>query len=107
MFYKSNADSTKPFARIKYSINTRLIGTDCGAVRYEHNLIVRQPPVANREGAVSHNQAEITTCCCVNQGTSKWKTEFEKNIYTAKETARAIVSVDNSECNTWMNEISL
>ena len=96
MFFKSNDDSTHPFARVKYSINARLIGTDCGAVRYEHNLIVRQPPVASIQGGVANNEADITTCCCINQGTSKWKTEFEKNIYTATDKARAIVSVDNS-----------
>jgi len=34
------------------------------------------------------------------------KTEFEKNIYTPIETAKALLTIDNSKCSANVKEVS-
>lgn len=45
------------------------------------------------------SKQELTNCCCISKGFSTLKTDFEKNVYCPNENAKAIMTVDNSECS--------
>lgn len=50
--------------------------------------------------------AEINTCCCCSQGSSRITSYFEKNTYVPKETAYMITEVDNSKSKVPIKSIT-
>ena len=70
--------------------------------------MVRVKPVENTAVDTAQKQiVGLNTCCCIDQGNSEWSTAYEKNVYSANETIKALVNVDNGKCNSNMTEISL
>jgi hypothetical protein len=43
-----------------------------------------------------NERTKLTTWCCIDQGENSLTAVFEKNQYHAKETAKAMVQIDNS-----------
>jgi len=67
-------------------------------MKYKQVLIIREPPVSFKAGERQQEVSQITTCCCMDQGTSTMASEFEKNVFLPNETVRGFVIVDNSHC---------
>lgn len=61
-------------------------------------LVIREPPVAFKQGEAQEETSEIKTCCCIDKGTSKMSSVFEKNIFMPNELVKGFVRVDNSNC---------
>ena len=53
------------------------------------------------------SEVKIVTCCCSDQGVSKVGATFEKNIYEPHEVCRAIITLDNSNCNVDVTQVRL
>lgn len=68
-------------------------------------IAIREPPVPFTAGATQDDRDEIKTWCCISQGTSKLTTEFEKNVYTPLECAKAKIKVDNAQCQIDCTEV--
>ena len=67
-------------------------------------FIVNQPAV-QENGMVSRKlNKSITSCCCMSKGTIDMKAYFEKNNYTAGETAYIITEVDGSDLKCNINQ---
>jgi len=102
-FFKNEHIREKPNAKAKYHIKVKLEGTD---VKAKQVLMIREPAVKLREGEAQSEKSDISTCCCIPQGTSTLKTDFEKNIYCPNEVARAIMHIDNSDCKVDVTQIT-
>lgn len=64
-------------------------------VRTKQEIIVREmSPIKNDEQQM---EAHVTSCCCIDQGTTRIKCYFEKNGYTPGENARIYCKLDNTE----------
>ena len=68
--------------------------------------MIREPPVKFREGEAQFEAQDIKTWCCISQGISSLKTDFEKNIYEPIETAKALLTIDNSQCAVGVKEVT-
>lgn len=48
----------------------------------------------------------ITTCCCMDQGSSEMKTTFDKTVYVPTETAQAVAKIDNKDCKLAVSRVA-
>ena len=96
MYWRDKSVREDPKAKVKYWIRATLVGSE--KMKYKQVLIVREPPVAFVQGEQQQETSKVTTWCCVDQGVSAMWSEFEKNVFTPHETARAMINVDNSKC---------
>jgi len=60
--------------------------------------VVREPSVAFKVGDQQSETSNISTWCCIDQGTSTMWSAFEKNVFTPQDVAKAMINVDNSKC---------
>jgi dihydroorotate dehydrogenase len=51
--------------------------------------------------------AEITSCCCLNKGTSSINVHFEKDGYTPGEQVRMIIEIDNTNCEVDVTSLNI
>lgn len=70
-------------------------------------LIIRELGAAYEQNIGKREESGITTWCCVNQGRSAIKVNFDKNVFDPTEVCKAFVNVDNSQCNIGMRAVRL
>ena len=97
LHYEDDSIRERPLAKVKYHITVSLEGTN---IRAKQVLMIREPPVKFKQAEVMEERTGIESCCCCPMGQTSITTEFEKNVYCANETARAIIKIDNSNCRT-------
>ena len=104
--FKDKHTREKPKAEIKYSVKCKVYAHDeHNEMKYKQQLIIREPPVQFKMGERQEEVSQITTCCCMDQGTSKMWSEFEKNIFLPNEIVRGFVHVDNEHCAIACKEV--
>ena len=97
-------------AKVNYVINAQVKSATMGMISAAP-IMCSQPFIVNQELIVSSGmqkkqlEKEINSCCCINKGSSKIVTYFEKNDYVPGEIAYMITEVDNSKCEADINEI--
>jgi hypothetical protein len=83
--------------RIKYELQAFVRGFN-SRLRL---IKTRQEVVIRESGAIKNDhqimEAHVTSCCCIDQGTTRIECYFEKNAYTPGEEARMYCKVDNTE----------
>jgi len=52
-------------------------------------------------------QANVTSCCCIDQGTTRIRCFFEKNGYSPGEEAKIYCVVDNKEGKATVERVSV
>lgn len=67
-------------------------------MKHKQVIIIREPPVQFKMNEQQGEEANIKTWCCIDQGVSKMWVNYEKNIYTPNEVAKAFINIDNSRC---------
>jgi len=90
----------KHLAQISYRIEVILMPTAIKKdprIKYKQNLIVRQPVKNALQSVENSIRTKLTTCSCCNNGFNLLTAHFEKNFYCPGETARVIVSLNNSQ----------
>jgi len=94
-----------PKAKVKYFAKATL---DCEGEDMKHKtvLVIREKAVALKEDTVLEETSEIKTWLCCNQGKSKMKCEFAKNVYTPDEEAEGEVKIDNSDCKLAVTKVT-
>jgi hypothetical protein len=98
-YFKDKKCIEKPKAKVKYTVQATLCSTLTNDhMKYKQVLIIREPPVAFKQGDRQSETSQITTCCCFNKGTSTMSSVFDKNIFLPNEIIRGWVEVDNSHC---------
>ncbi len=98
-YFKDKSCNDKPKAKVKYTVQATLCATMSNdEMKYKQVLIIREPPVAFKQGDRQSETSQITTCCCFNKGTSTMSSIFEKNIFLPNELIKGFVEVDNSHC---------
>jgi hypothetical protein len=98
-YFKDKHCREKPKAKVKYTVQATLCSTLTNDhMKYKQVLIIREPPVAFKQGDRQSETSQITTCCCFNKGTSTMSSVFDKNIFLPNEIIRGWVEVDNSHC---------
>lgn len=94
--------SNRAVAYIKYSCKGIFDAADYTKIKdikYKWRLVVRQVPNVIHENLFAEQEKVIYKCwCCWSLGKSHFKCLFEKNSYTSIETAKALVSMDNTNC---------
>ena len=58
-------------------------------------------------GQLKEDSGAVTSCCCIGKGQATMKGSFEKNFYTAEETAKASAWIDNTQCKVDVTAIAL
>jgi hypothetical protein len=85
---------------VKYTVQATLCATMTNDhMKYKQVLIIREPPIAFKQGDKQSETARITSCCCFPEGTSTMSSVFDKNIFLTNEVIKGFVEVDNSKCN--------
>jgi len=69
-------------------------------------LAIRERPVELKQNEEQKELSNIKTWCCINQGKSSMWCNFEKNVFTPLDVAKAIIHVNNGECGLKCNKIS-
>lgn len=99
IYFKDKNRREYPKAKIKYYakavLKTSMFEDN---MKYKQVFMIREPPVNFKMNEQQREVANIKTWCCVDQGHSEMWANFEKNIYTPQETARAMINIDNSRC---------
>jgi hypothetical protein len=100
--------TAKPKAMVKYQIKGSLVD-DHAKVLMKHKqvLILREMGESFETNITRTDEHNITTWCCVNQGSSRITTNFEKNVMEPHDTCKAFINIDNSLCNLNMAHVSL
>lgn len=90
IYFKDNLVREKPKAKIKYTVKT-VLHTPMFQFNMKNKqvLAIREPPVPFKMNEQQAEESIIKTWCCVDQGVSKMWANYEKNIYTPQELARA------------------
>lgn len=98
----------RPKGKVKYSIKAMMLdhhGKEL--MRHKQVLILREMGDAFREN-ISHNDSHnISTWCCCSQGVSSVNTTFDKNVFEPHELCKAVVNIDNSQCNLEITNVRL
>ena len=76
-------------------------------MKYKQVLIVRELGDNFQTNITQTSENQITTWCCVDQGSSKIQVLFEKNVFTPHELCKAYVDLDNSKCGVDLTNVRL
>ena len=64
-------------------------------LRTKQEIVIRESaPIKNDQQQM---EAHVTSCCCIDQGTTRIQCYFEKNGYAPGEDARIYCKLDNTE----------
>lgn len=90
----------RPKAKVKYFVKTHInvAGMFTSNLKYKQIIVVREKVKDLIIGEQQMETSQITTCCCMDKGTSSMWAAFEKNVFTPQEVARATINIDNSKC---------
>lgn len=105
--FKDKKSREEPKAKVKYFVKVKLdCKDDDEEMKYKQVLVIREKPVDFEANEQLKEKSEIKTWCCIDQGKSKLKSTFEKNVYQPDEEAVAEVKVDNEECKLDVSKVS-
>lgn len=96
----------RPKTVVKYGIRAKILNHDGTFLKYKQLLVLHEPPVEFQQNALQLKDFPIATCCCCAQGNARIQVQFSKNVFFTNEQAFANVTVDNSQCNLPINQIS-
>jgi len=68
-------------------------------MKYKQVLILRERPFMAEGDIERSDHANLSTCCCIGQGSSQILTRFQKNTFYPNEAANCYVELDNSHCD--------
>lgn len=74
-------------------------------MKYKQVLAIREPPVPFKMNEQQMEESKVTTWCCIDQGVSTMWANYEKNIYTPQEVAKAMIHIDNSRCTLNVTQV--
>lgn len=104
--FKDTNVRERPKAKVKYYVKTTVNTVyKEDAMKFKQVMAIREPPVQFKQNEAQMEESQITTWCCIDQGTSKMWANYEKNIYTPQETAKAMINVDNSQCTLTVTRV--
>lgn len=97
MNFKYKKNRIEPKAKVKYYVKA-ILKTPFHEDEMKHKqvMIIREKPVPFEANNQQFEDAQISTWCCIDQGSSKMWTAFEKNWFTPTDTARSMIHIDNS-----------
>lgn len=72
-------------------------------LKFTQPLVVREPLKQIVSSVQQDHTVNVTTWCCINQGSSRLRCFFDKNAYVPGETAKIISEMDNSNCKLSIN----
>jgi hypothetical protein len=108
MFFKKTEHVKRPTAKVKYSVKTVMhCAHKHDDMKYKQVLIIREPILTNFAEIRQKSENQITTWCCVGQGTSSIESIFNKDTFEPHETCTVRVVVNNSQCNVAMHNMRL
>jgi len=82
-------------ASIKYKVKTVInTANEKDKMVFDHELMIRQPPVEFMPNELQVNTQRLKCCCCCKFGSVKIGVQFEKNVFTPQEKARATITCD-------------
>jgi hypothetical protein len=64
-------------------------------IRCKQEIIMRETVSIKNDHQIM--EAHVTSCCCIDQGTTRIECYFEKNAYTPGEEAKIYCKCDNTE----------
>lgn len=98
-YFKSVADEQAPKAKVKYFCKAMFISEDAARnMAFKQVLIVREKPHILQEDQVIRDVVHAKTLNCRDKGSSVISSKFNKNVFTAAETAEGEIWIDNSMC---------
>lgn len=106
IYFKDTHVRERPKAKIKYHVKTTIhCANHKENMKYKQVLVIREPPVEFKMNEAQMEESKISTWCCIDQGVSKMWANYEKNIYTPNEVAKAMIHVDNSQCTLAVTQV--
>lgn len=95
------------YARVNYTMTVTVpsSGMFRSLSRVQH-FVVNQQLVMGNSTIRQDLAKKITSCCCLDQGTTHITTYFEKSEYVPGEKAYMVTEIDNSKCKSRINSIS-
>lgn len=104
--FKDKKRREEPKAKVKYYVKTVVHTVDPhDKMKYKQVLAIRQKPVDFKMNEGQHEKSKVTTWCCIDQGTSTMWANFEQNVYTPEQTAKAMINCDNSKCRLAVKQV--
>ena len=97
-------------ASVNYSIKAivePMKHADIKKMKFKQRLIIREQSYGVEYGQLKEDSGNVTSCCCIGKGRITMKGSFEKNFYTAEETAKASAWLDNRQCKVDVTGIAL
>lgn len=76
-------------------------------MKYKQVLIVREQGDTYQTNINQSQTNNVKTWCCMDQGPSTVEVNFEKNVFEPTDVCKAIVNVNNSQCNLNINHVRL
>ncbi|CAI2367408.1 unnamed protein product [Moneuplotes crassus] len=99
----------KSVGYIKYKVKASFKAEDDTPVKDikgKCHLVVRQLAPGSHFNIRAREEVDIKKCCCCwSKGICKLECCFERNVYHSQETAKAIVNVDNSDCDADVDNV--
>jgi hypothetical protein len=96
----------KPKGKVKYAIKSTLIDRHSKVLMaHKQVLILREMGDDFKQNIVHTDENNISTWCCMSQGVSRVSTTFEKNTFEPHEICKAVVNIDNSQCNLQIQNV--
>lgn len=106
MFTHKNK-KTEPKAKVKYFVKAKLnCSKDAHDMKHKKVLMIREEAVDLQEKTTLKETSEIKTWMCCSQGNSTLEAEFNKNVFTPRETAEGDLKINNEECKTGVKEVT-
>lgn len=97
---QDKSDKCDRRGRIKYEMQAFVRGYNDRLIllRTKQEIIIREmSPIKNDQQQM---EAHVTSCCCIDQGTTRIQCFFEKNGYIPGEDARIYCKLDNTQGKT-------
>lgn len=96
--YENKKVRSKPMARTKYIVKAKLDLSGEDDFKYKTTLMIREPNEKAKEDVDKKDKDHIKTWCCLDQGPSELKVEFNKTVFTPQELVETHCKIDNTEC---------
>jgi hypothetical protein len=94
-------------AKTKYTIKAKLDLKDEDDFKYKTTLMIREHNEKAKEDVEKKDRDHIKTWCCLDQGHSELKCEFNKTVFQPNEVAEAECKIDNSDCKIDVTSVTM
>lgn len=106
-YYENKKIETKPLAKTVYTVKAKLDLSGDDDFKYKTTLMIREKNEKEKTEVKEKDRDNIKTWCCIDQGHSEMKVEFNKTVFTPQDKAIADCKIDNSECKIDCKEVKL